>query len=119
LLVRKGVLTFWILVILFLSLFPFSQNTEAKWWAHTDKLVHLVLYFVLTVLTMSVLQGKNSHYSAFIYCVTFGIVVEALQAWMGLGRSFSFYDILANTTGVCLGLTGYYLVKKLKFGQAQ
>lgn len=70
------------------------------------------MYFVLSMLTVSVLRMQKPCLIALIISGLFGIVIEVLQEIMQLGRSFSFLDILANILGVVLGLTGYYFMKK-------
>ena len=74
--------------------------------------MHVLMYFVLSILTIKVLASNNKLIFAFTIGVLFGIVIEALQEIMGLGRHFSTMDILANSLGASLGLTGYYFMKK-------
>jgi VanZ family protein len=107
---KRLLLLFWILVITILSLYP-VQNQTSSWWQHTDKAVHIVMYLVLSVFIINTLTHRNRLLIALIISVLFGIVIEALQEVMGLGRQFSIFDILANFLGASLGLTGYYFIK--------
>ena len=100
------------LFVAFLSLFPFQQSSANQWWQHTDKLVHFLMYFVLSVLVVSVLRIQKPYLSALIISGLFGIIIEVLQEIMRLGRSFSVMDIFANIMGIVLGLTSYYFMKK-------
>ena len=109
---RGILLASWMLFVAFLSLFPFQQSSANQWWQHTDKLVHFLMYFVLSVLVVSVLRIQKPYLSALIISGLFGIIIEVLQEIMRLGRSFSVMDIFANIMGIVLGLTSYYFMKK-------
>ncbi len=75
-------------------------------------MVHLVMYFVFSILLVRVLSNRQHFITALTISGLFGIVVEAAQGLMGLGRAFEFSDIMANILGAGLGLTGYYFMKK-------
>jgi VanZ family protein len=109
---QKSLLVLWIMFILVVSLYPFKTKETKQFWEHSDKAVHFVLYFVLSVLVISSLHNKSRYAITLIISVLFGIIIEALQEFMQLGRTFSMLDILANAVGVCIGLTSYYLLKK-------
>lgn len=70
------------------------------------------MYMALSIFIIRVLASRNKLSIALTTSVLFGIVIEALQEIMGLGRHFSTMDILANFIGASLGLTGYYFMKK-------
>lgn len=115
--ILKSITAVWTLVILFLSLYPFSNtNTEIKFWEHSDKLVHFSMYFILAFLVFTSLKPDTLRskptFWVVVVLVFYGIVIEAVQELMGLGRHFEILDITANSAGVLLGLTGYFLMKK-------
>jgi VanZ family protein len=109
---QKSLLVLWVVLILFMSLYPFATKETKQLWEHSDKIVHFALYFVLSVLVISGLHNKSKYAITLIISVLFGIIIEALQEFMKLGRTFSMLDILANSIGVCIGLTSYYFLKK-------
>lgn len=38
-----------------------------------------------------------------VSCILFGVLIEYLQEWMHLGRSFEYADIVADATGCIIG----------------
>jgi len=111
---KRLLLLLCILFIAILSFYPFQNNAQVEWWNHTDKVVHIVMYLVLALFIINALTHNGKLLIALILSVLFGIVIEALQEVMGLGRQFSIFDILANFLGASLGLTGYYFIKNCK-----
>ncbi len=102
----------WTLTIVFLSLYPFKTSDSTRLWEHSDKLVHALMYLVFAVLLMNAQKGKLNYIIALIISVLFGIIIEAFQEFMHLGRHFSIADMIANILGAIIGLTGYFFMKK-------
>jgi glycopeptide antibiotics resistance protein len=116
----KSITFFWSLVILFLSLYPFKVKEDSiQLWQHTDKIVHFLMYALLTFFVLLNVKPKNwlvkESFIVVLSCILYGIVIEVIQEAMKLGRSFDFFDILANSAGVFCALTGYFILKKYKF----
>lgn len=84
-----------------------------------DKIVHFVLFFILTILWCRV--GNNSKYKIkqkiFTIYLVFGVfiatLVEYLQQYIP-NRSFDYYDIAANTLGGAVGIICFYILYKKK-----
>lgn len=75
-----------------------------------DKIVHFGMYFILIILLLNVWRiyaWKINKIYLIIFCFCYGILMEYLQNFMKLGRSFDFYDILANLIGVLIGFLIY------------
>lgn len=70
---------------------------------HMDKVLHLLVYAILA-LGMAVAWPKLSKFKIFWTCVVFGGVMELAQGFIGTGRTASFFDGLANSLGVALGV---------------
>lgn len=88
------------LVITVLSLLPGddlpSQNLN-------DKLNHFIAYGVL--MGLGVLgRGARSLLWTALVVTAFGLLLEGLQGVMPFGRSASWYDAIANTGGVLIGI---------------
>lgn len=69
-----------------------------------DKLVHFAIYFLLAALLYRALRATvPSPQRAFWYTLSvvagYGIVMEGLQWAFFPGRSFEFWDIVANISG--------------------
>lgn len=80
---------------------------------HMDKVLHFLSY---AVLTSAVRLGwpTSNRWTVFGICVAFGISIEIAQGTMGLGRTASVADVLANTAGAWAGLwlTSLWLTRK-------
>jgi VanZ family protein len=50
------------------------------------------------------ISEKKKVYQLMAVSITFGVLIEILQATMSLGRSYELDDIIANTIGSVLGL---------------
>ncbi len=101
---RQNVLrTLWIsatVLVLITALVPVPHIRELP--SQTDKLVHLLCYFVLGLLATLSQRGTVPRFSAAAAMAVFGIVVELLQGLLPW-RSFEWLDIAANFSGVALG----------------
>jgi VanZ family protein len=100
---RNFVRALWIaamLLVLVTALMPVPILRELP--SHTDKLVHLLCYFVLGLLAVLSQRGPGARIAAAAAMAAFGIVVELLQGLLPW-RSFEWMDIVANVCGVALG----------------
>lgn len=98
----------WAIVIMWLSLSPSSSIPKVKIVKipHLDKYVHATMYFILTVLALSMRHFKGfvvNKYLLLTYCLFYGILMELLQNIMKMGRNLDYYDIFANLMGIILG----------------
>ena len=110
----------WALVIFCLcSMSTNSFPTVDQWLKLVfDKLVHLIMYCVFTVLLIVSFIKQNNSYTLKQYCILFaisiaalyGIFIELYQAYMITGRTGDYYDIIANISGSIIGLLGFYIV---------
>lgn len=66
-----------------------------------DKFVHFVMYMLLCFLLLKSIKGKNMQVLAL--CICYGILMEMLQFLISTGRSFDFFDIIANIIGANVG----------------
>lgn len=79
-----------------------------------DKVLHCIAYFVLSICWLGGLWNKRKKTSIILACIIYGIVIEILQVTMTNYRTGDIIDILANTTGVLLGLFVFnYLTKNI------
>ena len=80
-----------------------------------DKLVHFTFYsvfFVLWSLALG-LKKKRQLFILMAVTITFGVLIEILQATMSLGRSYELDDIIANTIGSVLGLVMLPFIRRM------
>lgn len=116
----------WTLFILLLTLTPGNYFPEVPNFLdlfQPDKIVHILIYGTLTILTSRGLikqySSKFLRYNAinigFVYSVLLGGVVEILQTAMNLGRYGSIYDFIANSVGCLIAVLVIRKYQKTKF----
>lgn len=95
--------------IFILSAVPGNHYPQVS-WAFADKLVHMGLYFWLGILAwMFFVQRGSGIPSSFAFGVLYGLSDEFHQVWVPR-RTASFADVIADATGVALGLTAIYVI---------
>ena len=105
---RLVALPFWLRSLLFIAvcaalLFAgLRARPIAQVFDQEDKLHHLVGFFALALSCRLAFLRVKLHWIA-LGCVLAGVAIEYAQALIPL-RTASFYDALANTLGVGLGL---------------
>lgn len=101
-------LPFWLRALLFLAVCAGLLFTGLRTrpipqvFAQEDKLHHFMGFFALAFSCRLAFLPVKLHWIA-IGCVLVGVLIEYAQALIPL-RTASFYDALANTAGVALGL---------------
>ncbi|WP_210423598.1 VanZ family protein [Croceivirga thetidis] len=100
------------LLITYLSLYRIPEEQESNFWFdNLDKLVHLGIYLVTTVIGYFAFQEsfKNKFSKAkairvvFVLAVAYGLLIELLQHLMPYNRMAELMDVIANTVGALLG----------------
>ena len=82
----------------------------------SDKVYHIIAYFTLTICwLLSFYKKSNLKYRIVVFCILFGIIIEILQQSLTSYRTGDYKDVLANITGIVLGLFVFNLIlKKIK-----
>ena len=93
----------WLLitVVIFLSLWP--KPPEPLSFKHSDKLAHLIAYSILTLWFANMYRQRSRHLLLGVTFIALGMFLELLQGLTEY-RTFSYGDIVANSSGVLLGL---------------
>jgi len=108
-LVRRYVFViFWIVIIITLSLLPKSSIDigSVKLFKGTDKVVHFLMYFILMILWIfSVVRLPKDKrvkkiFIGVVFSVSLGLILEILQKYLEIGRTFDTFDIIANISGI-------------------
>ncbi|MDF2435938.1 MAG: putative integral rane protein [Bacteroidota bacterium] len=85
-----------------------------------DKFVHAGIFFVLILLTVRglslqtrfiILHNNPKSFAAFI-CITYGGLLEIMQATVFKERSADLYDFIANSFGCIVGIIFYNRIEK-------
>lgn len=79
---------------------------------HADKIVHLFIYFVMTVLWLLAVNVTNKKIIFKIagMLFLFSFLIELAQHFFTKSRSFEVLDLLANFFGIVIG---YYFMRSL------
>lgn len=98
-----------------LSLLPPNDLPTVELFAGADKVVHFGMYFIFALLGCwtSLTESPRFHF-VFILpaAIGWGFVMEILQLSMQIGRSFSWFDILANSAGAMAGILVYRIIAR-------
>ena len=125
---RYHVLTLlWALVVAVLTLSPADSHPDVQFLniPYFDKIAHTGIFAVLSFLMArgivkqqnAVINFKSAFFITLPTTVFYGGLIEYLQNFVP-GRSVELFDLIANFTGVLLGLTSCYFLLKLKSNQS-
>jgi VanZ family protein len=102
-----------------LSLLPPQDLPQVQLFEGADKVVHFLMYLFFSILgcwTLKTEINRSGIWLTLPVTIGWGMLMELIQLEMHAGRSFSWYDILANSAGVVVGIIGYQLIVS-KFAQ--
>ena len=78
-----------------------------------DKWVHAAIFFILSIWLLEWQNRKhNLIFTALLFCIAYGGILEILQHLIFSDRSADWMDFTANTFGVLLG---YFFKKQFDF----
>jgi VanZ family protein len=97
--VWAAAVAFTMLAVTVLALMP--PNDKPGWFPHSDKFEHALAFAVLTV--MGRLAWPRSVSPVAVAMLVYGVVIEVLQGTF-TARTASVADVLADTTGIAIGL---------------
>jgi VanZ family protein len=121
--IKKNIFSILIaLIIMYLSLANAHTFDKAPFIdiPNIDKAVHFCMYFGLMLVIL--LENKNSIKSIGhlfllgLIPLSFGILMEILQATLTVTRSGSFFDALANSAGIFVSILLWLWIKPTKKG---
>jgi VanZ family protein len=109
--------TFFVYVICLLPI----QNTIKAPIGNVDKLVHLAIYFIFTLVWFAFFNGLvfsgnifKSIIKSSVFAFFTGVIIEILQHTISKGRSADVNDVLANTLGILIAIFFLYKLKRQK-----
>jgi len=102
---RLWLLLGWSFVILALlvCLAPAGAPGLGGLFALNDKVEHAAGYMMLTI-WFAGMYPRSRYASIAVALFVMGVAVEFLQGWMSVGRNRDAMDVLANSTGIAIGL---------------
>lgn len=114
----------WTILVVTLSLVSFSGISVkvVQSFKYTDKVVHFVFYFVMTLLLMRFFYRETAWFKrfysgaicAFLVVFSIGLVVEYLQKYLTISRRFDMQDVYFNSFGIVIALLFMKLKKSKK-----
>jgi len=117
--VRKNIISMIIALIIMILSFASSSTfsrLDLPAIPHLDKLVHLAMYFTLTLALLyeNREQVRNNRSCFFLGAIplVFGGLIEILQSMFTTTRTGDFFDFLANATGILLSILIWILIKR-------
>lgn len=105
-----------LVAIMYVSLLPMKELPDVHFF-QVDKLVHISMYFVLSLGLFKGFFGHNGLKGIILACVLslfYGIIVEVLQYFLPTGRMFDIFDIFANGIGAMIAYLVIYIIFKPK-----
>jgi VanZ family protein len=97
--IKKLWASLWIILVAFLSLYPFKSSGLGV--QGMDKLVHLSLYAIMFILIYN--WKPREILGNLIFCGLYGFGMELAQHYFIPGRYFEFWDLIANISGSLIG----------------
>ena len=112
----------WVLVILFLSTLPTANVPRTPLFniPHFDKLVHFLMYFILTTVVLSDSYKENVQIrnkiiiKIMMLSISYGILMELVQKYMASGRNASLYDAIFNSLGVIFAIVLFVKISRFR-----
>lgn len=99
----------WTILILLACSWPGSNLPEAP-IVGFDKVVHVGLFAGFTFLWL--FRYPKQQTRIIILGISYGVFIEIYQKYTPLNRSFDWWDILADSVGVLVGVLTVYLFRK-------
>ena len=118
---RYTLLVIYVGCIMLLSLLPPEDFPQVPLFEGIDKVVHIMMYLIFSILGCWALKAeiyRSRVWIILLATIGWGILMEISQLEMHIGRSFSWYDALANAIGVCLGMTIYFVTTRGAFNRS-
>ncbi len=105
----KWIWILWLILVCVLSLMPSGSSLSRVSfdWPHMDKVVHGIMYAVMSLTMLKFLEKKGIAQPiiyVLIFCIAMGISIEFLQASKIINRNFEIADIIANIIGTFAGI---------------
>lgn len=95
------VLTLWLSVASIRNIRSIIMFDLFSW----DKAGHFVVYLIMTFLWCKGLSHiSRIRFFVIIFSVSFGVLMEIIQFYSSIGRTFEVDDIIANTLGALAGI---------------
>ena len=112
---RYSLVVIYVGCIMALSLLPPQDLPKIQLFKGADIVIHFMMYLIFSILGCWALKAEKKRSGIWLIIpvtIGWGILMEYIQLEMDTGRSFSWYDIQANTAGVAVGIIVYVFVAR-------
>jgi len=113
--IKKILFFIYLLLITLLSLLPSQDLPDVKLFLHADKVIHLSMYAGFTFLLLWAWPQKFTGIKQLLplmAIILWGLLMESLQYFTHLGRTFDITDESANILGFLPGWLGWKIVSR-------
>ena len=108
----------WFIFILFTTFLPVSGSKRIRLFVHADKVIHLLLFFVFSLLLISdarrFFQSSSTEKNVALVVILTGLMTasftELVQYFLIVERSGSIADFLADISGILVGIGVYKMI---------
>lgn len=98
----------WIVLVIVLSLLPKDsiEIESVRFFKGFDKIIHFFMYAIMMFLWIRIIRYNKMYDKSkwilfgMFFSIGLGIILEILQKYLEIGRSFDIFDIITNITGV-------------------
>lgn len=98
-----------------LTLLPAKDLPQIPLFRGADKIIHFIMYFFFSIVFCWALKTELNYTRLFFIIpatIGWGVFMEIMQLQMHRGRSFSEFDMLANTIGVFAGVLFFTILAR-------
>ncbi len=108
----------WFILILIVTFLPGSSSKRIRLFIHADKLIHLLLFMIFSLLLIfdarrffqtSSIQ-KNIAIAVTLTGLAAGLFTELVQHFLIVGRSGTIGDLIADVGGILIGIGIYKII---------
>lgn len=104
-------ISFYILFSISLYLFFAPFEGDSNLFPHFDKLVHFLIFFLMT--TLLAFGGLNKYY-ALIFCIFYALLTEIIQNSLSY-RNGSIFDLVSDIFGITFAIFFIFSLEKRVF----
>ena len=109
---KKYPLSFVLIIVIWVVCLIPIPDTPLSDFDLADKWTHFVMYGVFSFVVCY--EHKRISWHTIVLPILMGGMIELAQVYLTTCRSGEWLDLLANSIGVIIGNTAYFLVKGLK-----
>ncbi|MGR3301892.1 MAG: VanZ family protein [Candidatus Scalindua sp.] len=105
---RKLILCFYVLYVLLIAYFSLIPEEHEIFKGIGDKWAHFITYLILFIIAKKV-HTRSTYLTCAIACFTYSFIIECIQ-YVIPNRLFEGLDLIANLSGIFLGMVIYRLL---------